>query len=261
VSYIPKSRILLWADLTYSDAEEITKTQSTADISRILCQALHIQAPEPQRDILLEMYTNIVLFCRQQKFSKEQTSVLLSIIKNVHQLNTETPLNNMDQCFTYCSELLLCHSVRRPPFSIDLFNSAQVTEIMKYLINTYMRHYLLYKYIFTPQMYLDLSLSYVGMPDELTVDQLETSEAEKETKNKADEASEQETASTETLLTETEVLKQDPSPKGELRTIIQKEVKEEVMRLTTHLEKRLQESDDQLKTALTALETRLHAKK
>lgn len=53
----------------------------------------------------------------------------------------------------------------------------------------------------------------------------------------------------------------DSSPKGELRTIVQKEVKEEVIRLTSHLEKRLQESTDQLNTALTALETRLQPKK
>lgn len=257
----PKVRILLWADLHYSDAEEITKTESIPDISRILCQALHIEAPDPQQGIVLELYTNTVLFCRQKKFNKEQTSVLLSIIKNVHQLNTETPLNNMDQCFTYCSELVLCHSVRRPPFSIDLFNSEQVTEIMKYFINTYMRHYLLYKYVFTPEIHLDLSLSYIGMPEELTTEQLQTSEAENETENEAIGANEQEMASTEILPTETEAYKQDLSPKGELRTIVQKEVKEEVMRLTAHLEKCLQESTDQLNTALTALETRLQPKK
>ncbi|XP_058261516.1 coiled-coil domain-containing protein 189 isoform X2 [Hemibagrus wyckioides] len=252
----PKARILLWKDLSYSDAEEITKTESIPEISRILCQALHLNdAPDPQRGILLDLYTNMVLFCRQQKYNKEQTSVLLSIVKNMHQLNTETPLNNMDQCFSYSTELLLCHSVRRPPFSIDLFNSQQLTEIMKYLINTYMRHYLLYKYVFTPQMYLDLSLSYIGMPEELNTEQLETSETVNEIENEADGASEQEMASTE-ILPETEASKQ-----GELRTIIQKEVKEEVMRLTAHLEKRLQESTVQLNTALTALETRLQPKK
>ncbi|XP_060794974.1 coiled-coil domain-containing protein 189 [Neoarius graeffei] len=257
----PKARILLWADLSYSDAEEITRIESIPEISRILCQALHVEAPDPQRGILLELYTNIVLFCRQQKFSQEQTSVLLSIVKNVHQLNTETPLNNMDQCFTYCCELLLCHSVRRPPFSIDLFNSEQVTEIVKYLINTYMKHYLLYKYAFTPQMHLDLSLSYVGMPEEPTAEQLETSDTESQTENEADGTSEQEMASTEILPTETEVSKQDLSSKGQLRTIVQNEVQEEVTRLTAHLEKRLQESTEQLKTALTALETRFQPKK
>lgn len=53
----------------------------------------------------------------------------------------------------------------------------------------------------------------------------------------------------------------DLSQKGELRAIVQKEVKEEVMRLTAHLEKCLQESTVQLNTALTALETRLQPKK
>lgn len=53
----------------------------------------------------------------------------------------------------------------------------------------------------------------------------------------------------------------DLSSKGQLRTIVQNEVQEEVMRLTAHLEKRLQESTEQLKTALTALETRLQPKK
>ncbi|KAM9462863.1 cilia- and flagella-associated protein 119 [Clarias gariepinus] len=249
------------ADLSYSDAEDITKTKSIPEISRILCQVLQIEAPDPQRGILLELYTNMVLFCKQQKYNKEQISVLLSIIKNVHQLNTETPLNNMDQCFTYFSELLLCHSVRRPPFTIDLFNSEQVTEIMKYFMNTYMRHYMLYKYVFTPQTYLDLSLSYVGMPEELPPEQLETLEAENEAETEAGEASEQDTASTKILLTETAAPKQDLSQKGALRTIVQKEVKEEVTRLTAHLEKCLQESTDQLNTALTALETRLQRKK
>ncbi|KAK2866415.1 hypothetical protein Q7C36_002471 [Tachysurus vachellii] len=199
-SCLPRARILLWKDLSYSDAEEISKTESIPEISRVLCQALHLDAPEPQKEILLDLYTNLVLFCKQQTLSKEQTSVLLSIVKNMHQLNTETPVNNMDQCFTYCTELLLCHSVRRPPFSIDLFNSEQLTEIMKYLINTYMRHYMLYKYVFTPQMYLDLSLSYTGMPEELTTEQLETSETVNETENKADGASEQDGVSEQEMV-------------------------------------------------------------
>lgn len=63
-------------------------------LSRILCQALHLNdVPEPQRGILLDLYTNMVLFCRQQKFSKEQTSVLLSNVKNMHQLNTGDIIN------------------------------------------------------------------------------------------------------------------------------------------------------------------------
>ncbi|XP_017551363.1 coiled-coil domain-containing protein 189 [Pygocentrus nattereri] len=261
----PKARVLLWADLSYSDMEEMDKAESIPDIERVLCRTLRIELPEPRLGILLELYTNIVMFCREQHFNREQTSVLLSIVNNVHQLNTETPLNNMDQCFTYCSELLLCHSVRRPPFSISLFSLEEVNQIIKYLINTYMRHYVLYKYIFTPQMHLDLSLSYTGMPEDTAIEEQASkacvTDAEKETEKESVEANGQDTASSEILTTDTETPIQDPPSKAKLRSIVEKEVKEEVMRLTIQLEKRLQESTDQLNTALTALETSIQSKK
>ncbi|XP_066519518.1 coiled-coil domain-containing protein 189 isoform X2 [Hoplias malabaricus] len=252
-----KARILLWEDLSNSDMEEIEKAEFTADIERILCHALRIELPEPRLGILLQLYTNIVIFCREQNFNREQTSVLLSIVKNVHQHNTETPLNNMDQCFTYCTELLLCHSVRRPPFSISLFSSEQMTKVLKYFINTYMRHYVLYKYIFTPQMYLDLSLSYIGMSEDTATDEPTRTDAETEMEKDVSKASEQE----KEILTPNVETIQDPSPKAELRTIVEKEVKEEVMRITAQLEQRLQESTDQLKTALSALETSMQSRK
>uniref|UniRef100_A0A3Q2V080 Cilia and flagella associated protein 119 n=1 Tax=Haplochromis burtoni TaxID=8153 RepID=A0A3Q2V080_HAPBU len=96
----------------------------------------------------------MVLFCREHSFNKEQTSTLLSIIKSIHEANVETPLNNSEQCFKYCRELLLCHSVRRPPFSISLFNADEVNRVLTYILNNYMKHYKLYKYIFTTQVNL-----------------------------------------------------------------------------------------------------------
>ncbi|XP_026876447.1 coiled-coil domain-containing protein 189 isoform X2 [Electrophorus electricus] len=197
-----KVRILLWANLSYSDMEEIDQTESITDIERILFHALNIDVPEPRLGILLELYTNIVLFCRKRHYNREQTSVLLSIVKSVHQVNIETPLNNMDQCFSYFTELLLCHSVRRPPFSISLFSLEQVTDITKYFINTYMRHYMLYKYIFTPQMYMDLSLTYTGMPESTDTEELASSD--NGTKKDAERRNEQGVVSTETLTTDTE---------------------------------------------------------
>ncbi|XDV44372.1 hypothetical protein PO909_012665, partial [Leuciscus waleckii] len=178
---------------------------------RILCRALLISdVPQPRQGVLLGLYTNLVLFCREKHFNREQTSVLISIIKNVHQFNTETPLNNTDHCLTYCSELLLCHSVRRPPFSIDLFSLEQMMQILYYLINTYMRHYFLYKYIFTPE--LDISLSYIGIPEEdtnteETAQSESTTDGEKETERETemDGEVEQSAALPEMKTTETDI--------------------------------------------------------
>ncbi|XP_051770793.1 coiled-coil domain-containing protein 189 [Ctenopharyngodon idella] len=269
VSQPPRARVLLWADLKHSDMEEIEKTNSIPDIERILCRALLVSdVPQPKQRVLLELYTNLVLFCREKNFNREQTSVLISIIKNVHQFNTETPLNNTDHCLTYCSELLLCHSVRRPPFSIDLFSSEQVTQILYYFINTYMRHYFLYKYIFTPEVQLDIYLSYIGIPEEDT-DIEETAKSESATDGERETEKETEmdgevqlsAALPEMKTTETDSPNQGSSSKSELRSIVQKEVRDEVMRLTAQLQQRLQDSADQLNDTISKLEAKIQVKK
>ncbi|XP_016328414.1 coiled-coil domain-containing protein 189-like [Sinocyclocheilus anshuiensis] len=261
----PKARVL--TDLKHSDMEETEKSNSIPEIERILCRALLASdAAQPKQRVLLELYTNLVLFCKEQHFNREQTSVLISIIKTVHQFNTETPLNNTDHCMTYRSELLLCHSVRRPPFSIDLFSSEQVTQIFFYFINTYMRHYFLYKCIFTPEVQLDISLSYIGILENTNVEKTSQSESvadgERQTERETEKDGEvQQSAALEMKTTETESLKQGSSLNSELRTIVQKEVRDEVMRLTSQLQQRLQDSADQLNDAISKLETNIKVKK
>ncbi|XP_043109151.1 coiled-coil domain-containing protein 189 [Puntigrus tetrazona] len=265
VAQPPKARVLLWTDLKHSDMEEIEKSNSISEIERILLRALLASdVMQPKQKILLELYTNLVLFSKEQHFNREQTSVLISIIKNVHQFNTETPLNNTDLCLTYCSELLLCHSVRRPPFSIDLFSSEQVTDILYYFINTYMRHYFLYKYIFTPEVQLDISLSYTGIPEDTDIEETaqsgSVSDGRKETERET-EMNEEVPQSAVMTATETASLGHGSSPDSELRTFVQKEVRDEVMRLTAQLQQRLQDSADQLNNAISKLETNIQVKK
>ncbi|KAI3365635.1 hypothetical protein L3Q82_010711 [Scortum barcoo] len=146
-----KAKVMLWTDVSYHDMEELDNMQSIADLERALSSVFGVDLPEPKRGVLLELYVQTVLFCRERGFKKEQTSALLSIIKSVHEANVETPLNNIEECFKYCKELLLCHSVRRPPFSISLFNYEEVNCVLKYIHDSYVRHYKLYKYILTPQ--------------------------------------------------------------------------------------------------------------
>ncbi|KAM6897045.1 cilia- and flagella-associated protein 119 [Xenentodon cancila] len=145
--------------------EVLDEMQSIPDLESALCGVFTIDLPEPKRRLLLELYVQTVLFCRENKLNKEQTSALLSIIKSVHAANIDTPLNNIELCFTYCKELLLCHSVRRPPFSVDLFSYEEANCILKYINKNYFRHYKLYKSAFTPQVKLDLSLTYSGIVD------------------------------------------------------------------------------------------------
>ncbi|NXI74041.1 CC189 protein, partial [Anseranas semipalmata] len=77
----------------------------------------------------------------------------------------ETPLPDVEECYTYLSELLLCHAVHCPPVSVAIFGLTQVARIATHLLETVLRHAKLYAYILTPQACLDLTLVYVGSPE------------------------------------------------------------------------------------------------
>ena len=53
---------------------------------------------------------------------------------------------------------------QRPPFSIELFTPDQVKLLTEYTLHTYFRHFKMYKYAFTPQVKLDLGITYEGIP-------------------------------------------------------------------------------------------------
>ncbi|XP_029954212.1 cilia- and flagella-associated protein 119 [Salarias fasciatus] len=164
-----KAKLMLWTDVSYHDMDEIDKMQSIPDLESVLTSVFAVDLPEPKRGVLLELYVQAVLFCREHHFRKEQTSALLSILKSIHEANVGTPLDNIEACFRHCRELLLCHSVRRPPFSINLFSFEEVNWVLKYIHSSYMRHYKLYRYVFTPQVQLDLSVTYsAGLTEEKT---------------------------------------------------------------------------------------------
>ncbi|XP_069011945.1 cilia- and flagella-associated protein 119 [Embiotoca jacksoni] len=223
-----KAKIMLWTHVSYHDMEEIDKSQSTPDLESVLCSVFGVDLPEPKRGVLLELYVQTVIFCREQSFSKEQTSALLSVIKSIHEVNIETPLNNIEQCFTYCKELLLCHSVRRPPFSINLFSCEEAECILKYIHNSYIRHYKLYKYIFTPQVKLDLSLTYTVMKD-----------SGPDIENMSEKEAPKTDMSSETSITEHEEATVCSTSK--LKALIEREVGQQMMLVSGQLDQKMKE--------------------
>ncbi|XP_041038088.1 coiled-coil domain-containing protein 189 [Carcharodon carcharias] len=164
---LPDVKICLWEDLSFSAMDIIQKASTTEEIKQALCLLLCVSLDESdaRAAILLDLYVYTLQFSKSQAFSKEQTSALFSIVKRLHQACTATSLGNVDECFNYFLELVLCHSVRRPPFSIDLFNGDEVKLVTDYIVDTYFRHFKLYKYIFTRQFRLDLAISYAGIPE------------------------------------------------------------------------------------------------
>ncbi|XP_072229218.1 cilia- and flagella-associated protein 119 [Leuresthes tenuis] len=252
-----EAKFMLWTDISFHDMEVIDNIHSIPDLESALCNVFGVDLPEPKRAVLLELYVQTVLFCRQHSLKKEQTSALLSIIKSIHEANIETPLCNIEQCLNYSKELLFCHSVRRPPFSIDIFSFQEVECILKYIHSNYLRHYKLYKYIFTPQVTLDLSLTYSGMPDHGSPVLEDSSVPDVENATEEQAAPNIDTS----FITEHE--EASTASTSELKALIEQEVRQQLKLASGQLDQTIREKEKafQLNGALNSSQPNLQAKK
>ncbi|KAL7977573.1 hypothetical protein Chor_009522 [Crotalus horridus] len=133
----------------------INNAGTTDELKRLLSDLFDLKDFEsnPRSAILLDLYFYTIQFSREQGFNREQTAAFFSIVKDVHEACVGWLWYR--QSHVLFLPLMLCgqnhEKMSLPPFSIDLFNQDQLVLLTDYMINTYFRHYKLYKYAFTPQ--------------------------------------------------------------------------------------------------------------
>ena len=106
-------------------------------------------------------------YCKEKAFNNKQTSTFMSIMNDVF-LRDEKAQNEaeMSASFDYFKEMLLKHSIERPPKSIGIFkkDTAIMNDILDYALTNYFRQFKLYKYIFNDKIRLIMSQS---LPNEV----------------------------------------------------------------------------------------------
>ncbi|KAI9000037.1 flagellar C1a complex subunit C1a-32-domain-containing protein [Gaertneriomyces semiglobifer] len=115
-----------------------------------------LKALDPKDAIVLDFYYYNIRFAKDHGFSPEQASAFFSIMKRTHAQAVASPYAHLDEDYSFFKDTLLHHAVHRPPFSQQIFSLAQVRAITEYAVKTYFRHYLMYKYVFTKKMRLNL---------------------------------------------------------------------------------------------------------
>ena len=140
----------LWVDLQPEHLAALDAVQDEEGTRQVLASALRI-TPEDnplRHEVLLEFFVNNVRFARENDFSVEKTSTLFSIMKRNHDEMVEAFLP-MEKSWEYFKALLLAHSVQRPPHSVGIFSLKEVQLITDFALNTYYRHFKLFRYAFT----------------------------------------------------------------------------------------------------------------
>ncbi|XP_019622358.1 PREDICTED: coiled-coil domain-containing protein 189-like isoform X2 [Branchiostoma belcheri] len=255
-----KGRVVVWEDLSVNHMDAIDQATSADDLRSILGQIFGMSDHRDnlKNGVLMDLFVYTILYARRQNFNKEQTSAFFSIVKRTHGVCVETPFGNVQECYNYFTELLLCHGTKRPPFSVDLFDADQVRNITDYVVNTYFRHFKLYKYVFTPKVQLDLTMKYVGIPETPQPMEEEEQKEEEQPGPDAEAAEQQEEPQEEVPPTETENPPEETpeveSPrKKELRTLIQSQLASQVKELRMSVDEQLKINDQVLMQKLAAL--------
>ncbi|XP_062516843.1 cilia- and flagella-associated protein 119-like [Corticium candelabrum] len=162
-----KPMILLWADLTLEHLDRLCQCATTEEKMRLIGEIFHLEDFETnlKSGIIADLYFYALQFAEENSFSYEQTSAFFSIVKATHHKCIETPYDSMQETYEFFKSLLLCHSVKRPPYSIGIFAMAEVEKIRDYVLKSYFKHFRMYKYAFTPKVRLDISFHYSGLPE------------------------------------------------------------------------------------------------
>lgn len=151
---------LLWKDLSLEYTELLLTQIRRKDFSDQVASFFKLHQGDyeySERNVILtDLYSNSIKFCSKQGLSAEKTSCFISILKNTHEKCMEGFLT-LDQGFELFKGLLIRHSLQRPPYSVGVMNMVDVKNMTNYAIDTYFRHYRLYKYAFTKKHELNFT--------------------------------------------------------------------------------------------------------
>lgn len=154
------ARSLVWKCISASQLNDIKHPHPKRNVTsrQLLAKALGLNnnSPDVKSDISLDLYTRTLQFGQKHRFTDEQLSGLLGIVKTVHEAATSQRLP-VTVSFTDFKSLLLKHSVQRPPWSIGLFTYVEMQMILQWMLQTYYQHYKLYQYAFTNRVTLSVT--------------------------------------------------------------------------------------------------------
>ncbi|KXZ53860.1 hypothetical protein GPECTOR_6g778 [Gonium pectorale] len=168
------ARNLVWKDLTAQQLASIRSPHPKKGLTGrdLLAKysGLSDYQQNPKTAIHLDLYVHTLQFGDELKFTDDKLSGLFSIVKTVHQRSIGEALT-LENSFLLFKELLLAHSVQRPPYSIGLFTFSEMQKIMDWMLDSYYRHYKLYQYAYTNRVTLSATYTHpsdvVELPPEL----------------------------------------------------------------------------------------------
>ncbi|ORX81545.1 hypothetical protein BCR32DRAFT_10110 [Anaeromyces robustus] len=148
---------LQWNDLSLQQINQFYDTNIQQNAIKLIESWFPSDESLTKKRILYDFYYFILMFAKEINLEPIQTSIFFSIMKKTHEVCISSPYMKLEEDYALFQNLILKHSIDRPPFSKKYFSLDQISKITEYATNTYFRHYSLYKYTFTKQQKLTLN--------------------------------------------------------------------------------------------------------
>lgn len=150
----PMSRTLAWEYLSPVHVNRLQPMTDRQSVRQVLLDADKDSGANyfgglsgPQTEVLVDLMYHLLRFAKQQAMTGEKQSTLVSIVYHLHHSSMEAKAS-MKDAFALLEDLLVSHSVHRPPYSAAVFAVDDVKLILDFLLSTYFRHYKLYLFTF-----------------------------------------------------------------------------------------------------------------
>lgn len=247
-----KSGFLYYTDVLEEDLARAATLGTKGEVKRLLQECMKIDEEEGFRsEILADMHYHNYTFCLSRDFPPAKTSTLLSIMKVVLEESQSKRLT-VEDAFDVFKDVLLKHSVERPPWSVGIFSFDDVRSIMDHMHNGFFRHYRLYMYAFRTHCNFKFRLDDAAAGIAPTLPRCLVLKPP----DKADEKEQPELAElfrpTDAELAEAEArrLAEQNQPPEDRAALIKRKVEEGVKKLVESFDGKLKAQDDKYKSVL-----------
>lgn len=175
-------RFLCWSALNEAQLHSIQSADSLDEKKRLIAQTFHLSTnyPDsvPQSSVRRQVYVQLILtllqFSADNHLTPLKSCTLLGIAHRLHRVNcdleqissTRMPAQPAAERVTppvsvvwrHFLNLLLQHSVERPPFTVCIFTQSDVESISQFVLHSYIRHLRMYQLVFSKRHELTLQV-------------------------------------------------------------------------------------------------------
>lgn len=137
---------------------DLSKTTLSYDKFRmILSDVLELNTNEEALDkIFFDHLYPIYEFAKQKKLGPQKLDCLLEISYEIFTFSFNKRLSHV-KSFDYLKDLLVRHSLFRPPHSILIFNLEDIKQITDFFLFNFYQHYTFYSQAFTPKLNMEIN--------------------------------------------------------------------------------------------------------